>query len=79
MGLFDRMRAGVGNLGGDNLTPREERYRRNMVYRQRLRQGSTPIIMSGAERQASRRKQKEEEKEKRKMDRAFLKALEKRK
>ena len=76
---FRWLRKGMESFGGDSLTPREERYRRNMVYRQRLRQGSTPIIMSGAEKQASRRKQKEDENEKRKMDRAFLKALEKRK
>lgn len=78
MGLFDRMRAGVGNLSSGNLTPREERYQRNVAYRQRIRQGSTPIVVSGAERQASRRKQREEESEKRKMDKAFIKALEKR-
>jgi len=76
---FRWLRKGMESFGGDSLTPREERYRRNLNYRQRVRQGSTPIVVSNAERNALRRKQKEEVVEKRKMDRAFLKALEKRK
>jgi hypothetical protein len=76
---FRWLRRGMESLGGETLTPREMRQRRNFDYRQRIRQGSTPVIVSSTERNASRRKQKEEEVEKRKMDRAFLKALEKRK
>ena len=77
--MFEGLRKGIESLKGDNLTPSEERHRRNLAYRQRVRQGSTPVVVSGFERREQRRKEREEEKEKRKMDRALLKALEKRK
>ena len=72
--MFERLRE---RFEQNNLTPQEMALRRRSAHRQRIRDGSTPVILTNYEKRAILRRKQEEARDKNKLDKAFLDAMKK--